>query len=172
MATMLRVGLSGGEPTLHSNYKAIANYVVNMAPQGVLLSFETNGTKLDDPEFLEFTDIFTKQNAILKISFNSDLIESDPDWLPKFINFNKYALDKNINFMLGIRYRDEEDKQKLTKIIEDNNIRANWSSGDSHIYFPVKDINLYRDGMLPSYEVSWVVYDSDGEQIFEFSCDK
>ena len=165
-STMLRVGLSGGEPTMHPDYKTIATYIANIAPNGVLLSFETNGTKLNDPEFLEFTEIFKKENAVLKISFNSDLIDSDPEWLPRLIEFNRYAVESKLKFMLGIRYRDEDDKQRLEKIIEDNNLKSSW---DSHLYFPIQNVNLYRDGTLPNYDISWIVYDCDGEKIYEFS---
>jgi sulfatase maturation enzyme AslB (radical SAM superfamily) len=77
-STPLIVELTGGEPTLHTNYKALATYIANLAPGLIKLRFETNGTNLDDQEFLEFAKLFKQGHTRLKVSFNSELIDSDP----------------------------------------------------------------------------------------------
>jgi hypothetical protein len=68
---------------------------------------------------------------------------------------------------LGIRYKNKEDKQRLEKLIEEFNIKTIF---DQPLSYPIRDINLYRDGRMTNYNILWVLYDSDGEKIYESPC--
>jgi sulfatase maturation enzyme AslB (radical SAM superfamily) len=70
----LRVEVSGGEPSLCENINEIIDYLISIPK--VYVALETNGTNLMATWFLELL-LKLKKPHFLKISLNSELIDSD-----------------------------------------------------------------------------------------------
>lgn len=155
----LYVEFTGGEPTLYKYFKEALEYLGNNHRLSVTV--ETNCSTLDRTEFLSVLDIFRKKDNYLKLSFNSALLNSDPDWLLRLTNFIKFAKDTGINYRLNIRAADRADQLDLQRIIEENNL-SHVAKPTALSYYKIKDENLYRDGTITCHGNSIVIYDFDG----------
>lgn len=154
----LYVEFTGGEPTLYKHLKESLDYLKDN--QKLSITMETNCSTLDRPEFLEVLNVFRQKDNYLKLSFNSSLINSDPNWLSRLTDFVKFAKTTGINYRLNIRVADRADQLDLQRIIEENNLYPNKRTALG--YYKIKDENLYRDGTLTCTGKSIVIYDFDG----------
>ena len=158
----LRVELSGGEPSLSKNINKILEYLSTL-PR-VYFTMETNGTNIMNSNFLELAVKFKKIN-FLKISLNSELIDSDLEWINNIVVFQQFAKENNINYVFNARFKDQNDKNRLEQIIKDYNI---YPSFGNITFYPIHDVNLYRDGKLPYYGKPMTIYDIDGTTLVEY----
>jgi hypothetical protein len=105
-----------------------------------------------------------KKPHFLKISLNSELIDSDTNWVSNVVSFQKFAKENNINYVFNARFKDKNDKVRVQQIVNENGIHPSYKD---ITYYPIHDANLHRDGKLPSYGVAMVIYDVDGEVLAE-----
>ena len=61
--------------------------------------------------------------------------------------------------------RDELDKLQIKQIVKENEIKPSYKE---ITYYPIHDVNLYRDGKLLSYGIPMIIYDVDGTVISEY----
>lgn len=160
-AKWLRVELTGGEPTLCNNLKEIITYLDSFSNINVVL--ETNGTTLMTDKFLDIIKVFKKKKNLLKISINSELLDSDITWLHKLSSFTKFAKENNIRYVLNVRVKDEIDKIKIKKIIQEHDLQPAFGEIP---YFKIENLNLYRDGHLADHGIPIVIYDFDGKILY------
>lgn len=155
---LIRVILTGGEPTLCPHLAEIVEYLTGL--QRMQLVIETNGTNFENQEFTKILDHFKEGNYhYLKIAMNNELLDSEPGFREKIINFIKAAKENKIRFILNARYKDEADKANLQKFIVENDLGPAY--GEVY-YYPLHEYNFYRDGELPTFGFPFIIYDYDG----------
>ena len=155
---LMRIILTGGEPTLCPHLKEILEYLTGLQRSQVVI--ETNGTNFDNPEFLELLDMFKEGSYhYLKIAMNNELLDSTPDFREKIIKFIHFAKENGIRFILNARYTSEEDGIKLKTFIEENDLGPAYGEV---FYYPIHGYNFYRDGTLPTFGFPFIIYDYDG----------
>lgn len=159
----LRIEVTGGEPSLVANIDEILEYLTGLPK--VYITLETNGTNLMTDSFLKTALKFKEPNShFLKISLNTELIDSDPNWIQNVVDFQQFAKENNIRYVFNARVKDAEDRARLEQIVKENNIHPSYKD---IIYYPIHNINLFKDGYLPYFGKHAIIYDVDGSELVE-----
>lgn len=163
----LRIEVTGGEPSLVANLDEILDYLTSLPK--VYVALETNGTNLMTNSFLKTALKFKEPNLhFIKISLNTELIDSDPSWIQNVVAFQQFAKENNIRYLFNTRAKDAEDRARLEQIVNDNNIHPSYNpSHKDIIYYPIHNINLFKDGYLPYFGKPAIIYDADGSELIE-----
>ena len=145
----LYVQLTGGEPSLHPQLRKIIDKILEFSD--VDLYLETNGSNLKNEDYLQIFKTYPNRIR-LKISLNSELITPTSDWLENVLYLDSQKLPVLRTFMA--RYKDQEDKKYLEKIIEENHF-------DWEYLYPIDYNRDHTNGIADRIRSS-IIYTIDG----------
>ena len=80
------------------------------------------------------------------------------------VDFQQFAKENNIRYVFNARVKDAEDRARLEQIVKENNIHPSYKD---IIYYPIHNINLFKDGYLPYFGKHAIIYDVDGSELVE-----